>query len=136
MARSAQVLPLIRTLLQYTGRVRRELVIELVGILFEVTPVKTGHARSNWIPRLGHPFRGVAGSRERVDYGPQERGLREIQDEPLTSKRVANLGNNVKYLPRLNTGWSAQAPAAFIQGAIAQAKVNVRIRIGRLKRAA
>lgn len=135
MASKSRVLPIILNIRQYGGRIRRALVLELKDILFFTTPVKTGHARSNWIPRMGHAYGGIAGSRENVDYGPQKRGVQEVLDEPTESTRVANLGNRVKYVPKLNGGSSLQAPPHFIEAAIAQAKVNVRLVLGRLKRA-
>lgn len=137
MARRARssVLPIILGIRRYVGRIRRELALELVDILRETTPIDTGHARSNWIPKLGRPYQGVAGSREAVDWGPQQRGIREIIDEPQESRRVANIGNRVRYVPKLNKGSSQQAGPHFIEAALAQAKVNVRMRLGRLKRA-
>lgn len=120
---------------KYVGRVRRALAEELVRILKETTPVDTHHAESNWIASLGRPYPDVAGSREKVDFGPQERGLVEVRTEPTNSLRVANVVNNVPYIEVLNDGWSQQAPTGFVQAAIAQAKANVRLIIGRLARA-
>lgn len=132
---SAKVIPVIESIRAYAADVRRLLVLELVDVLRLTTPVDTGHAKSNWIPRLGRPFRGVAGSREKVSYALQERGIREVMDEPAKSRRVANISNSVRYLRYLNQGSSQQAPSGFIQAAIAQAKVNARLKLGRLKRA-
>jgi hypothetical protein len=135
MARRSRVLPIVRSIRQYGGRIRRALVLELTAILFETTPFKTGHARSNWLPAMGRPRLIVAGSRAAVSYAEQQRGIREVTEEPDESTRVANLSNKVRYLPKLNRGSSAQAGAHFVEAAIAQAKVNVRARLGRLRRA-
>lgn len=132
---SSRVFPVVKELRKYTGRVRRAIVLELKDILFFTTPFATGHARSNWIPSMGFPHRGVEGSREAVSYAAQERGTAAVSKEPEESTRVANLSNSVSYLPHLNKGSSQQAGAHFVEAAIAQAKVNVRRSIGRLRRA-
>lgn len=135
MARRSRAYPVILEVRRYVGRIRRRLVLEMKDILFFVTPFATGHARSNWIPSLGPAHRGVVGSREAVSYAAQERGVAAILAEPPESRRVANLSNDVGYIRHLNDGSSAQAGAHFIEAAVAQAIVNVRGELGRLKRA-
>lgn len=127
--------PIVLELRKYVGRVRRELATEFVAIVRELSPVKTGHSRNNWIPKMGTPFRGVDGSRAAPSSAAQDAGLAEIAAEPQESNRVANVSNWVDYVAHLIRGSSQQAPAGYERQAVAQAKVNVRTRMGRLRRA-
>lgn len=120
---------------KYIGSVRRVIVLEAVDVLRLTTPVATGHARNNWIPTMGRATNEVCGSRESPSSEAQDRGIREIIDEPLDSRRVASIANNVPYIRHLNEGSSTKAPQGFVEAAIAQAKVNARLLIGRLRRA-
>ena len=84
----------------------RELVIS--------TPVDTGRARSNWI----------------VSIGPSSNQIREIislesnlaQSKSTIESRTFGqdiaITNNLTYISRLNEGYSAQAPAGFVQDAV------------------
>jgi hypothetical protein len=78
------------------------------------TPVDTGRARSNWRAALGGPFTkqldetsatGAIGQAESVING---RG----------PGQTIYISNNVPYIRRLNEGWSAQAPAGFVEDAM------------------
>jgi len=104
------------------------------------TPVDTGWARSNWVPRMGKPFEGTAGSRPdkirdfnahavgmsativggKIDEGPQKDGVASISGYRLG---IGNLfvTNNVPYIGRLNAGSSKQAPRGFVERAILRA---------------
>lgn len=126
---------LITKIRQHAGEVRRELVLELVDILRLTNPVQTGHSRNNWIPQLGHAYQGVDGSRLAPSDTAQKEGIAQIIAEPLDSPRVANIVNNVPYIRHLNEGTSQQAPEGYVEAAVAQALVNVRLRMGRLRRA-
>jgi len=99
----------------------RELVLE--------TPVDTGRARSNWQVSLGSP-----NTSEREPYAPGEKlGQSEGQNAAgalaqgqerigaRKSEQDIYIQNNVDYIGRLNDGSSAQAPAGFVQAAIARA---------------
>lgn len=135
MARNRRkVLPIIESIRGYAGKVRRLLVLELVDILRLTNPVDTGHSRNNWVPGLGHPYRDVDGSRLHPSDAAQKRGIAEVIGEPDTSSRVANIANNVPYVRYLNEGSSQKAPSGYIQAAVAQAKVNARLKLGRLRR--
>ena len=99
----------------------RELVLE--------TPVDTGRARSNWIVSLGS-----AVTDERPPYAEGE-GLGKgeaanaaaamAQGQQVIGQRRPGtdifISNNVRYIGKLNDGWSAQAPSGFVQAAIKRA---------------
>lgn len=127
--------PVVLELRKYVGRVRRELALQFVAIVRELSPVDTGHSRNNWIPKMGTPHTGVDGSRAHPSSQAQDRGIAEISAEPQESNRVANVSNWVDYVAHLIQGSSRKAPAGYERQAVAQAKVNTRARMGRLRRA-
>lgn len=110
------------------------------------TPVDTGWARSNWIPRVGgEPFQGTAGERPKqkidfnaaaiglvgslrlvnvggsIDYGPQQEGLKGISGFRIGFADHIFVSNNVPYIGALNAGSSRQQPAGFVERAIVKA---------------
>ena len=95
--------------------------------LVRSTPVDTGWAASNWLPSVGKPIEGAAGSRQNVSTEAQERGVREIASWKL-EKGPIFIVNNVPYIGDLNNGHSKQAPAGFIEIEIQSAvdKINRR----------
>jgi hypothetical protein len=86
------------------------------------TPVDTGHARRNWVPSVASPFTGIATSNAEHDAG-----VATVIAFKLEQGSVF-LSNNVPYVPRLNLGWSTQAPAGFIEAAIDRADATIRSR--------
>jgi hypothetical protein len=84
------------------------------------TPVKTGFARASWIPSVGQATDRVAGSRQAVNIGPSEAGAAEVMMYRLNQGAVF-VSNNAPYIMKLNAGYSRQAPAGFVDNAIAQA---------------
>lgn len=88
------------------------------------TPVDTGWARSNWVPSVGTPFDGVAGSRPTtsgeggLDFGQQQLGLARVAASYRLRDGNVFISNNVPYISALNSGSSQQSPAGFVQSAI------------------
>lgn len=92
------------------------------------TPVDTGRARSNWIAAIGGPASATIDA-----YAPGESGSTEAAntqaaiDQAESVIRGYNYGeeihltNNLPYIQRLNDGYSAQAPANFVEQAVAEA---------------
>lgn len=118
----------------YAGGVRRLLCTNIVIVARELNPKQTGHSANNWIAKLGHPFVGVDGSRERPSSAAQKAGLAQIAAEPDDSPRVASVTNNVGYVRHLNDGTSRQAGPGWVEAAVAQAFVETRLQMGRLRR--
>lgn len=93
--------------------------LRVVGTLARTTPVDTGLARGNWVVSVGSA----------PDLSPRPpRSAGEVLDEARTRLRsvradatvtVANGGQKVPYITRLNAGSSRQAPAEFVQNAAA-----------------
>jgi hypothetical protein len=91
------------------------------------TPVDTGHARANWIPSVSSPYmQEVDGTSDAT----HDAGLAEVMAYKLASGATLYLTNNVPYIRRLNDGWSEQAPALFVERAIARALQRVKTKHG------
>lgn len=107
-----------------TNRLVRKAALAADSAVVLATPVDTGRARSNWIVSLGSPVgltipaykagkdgnSGGANAQAAIDQGAAEIG-RYVNGE-------IHITNNLPYIERLNEGWSAQAPAGFVQKAI------------------
>lgn len=104
-----------------------------LGAVVVATPADTGKARSNWRVSLGRPQDGT-----RPPYAPGEHlGLKESSNAEAAiaagnavidqhQKGFIILQNNLDYIGRLNEGSSAQAPAGFIEVAVAAGKASVK----------
>lgn len=83
-------------------------------------PVDTGQSSANWKTAIGAPDLSA-------DLGPNSRGGQHSIDE--AKKALASLAigqtvyitNNLPYIVTLNSGYSAQAPAGFVETAIVDA---------------
>lgn len=84
------------------------------------TPVKTGFARASWIPSVGESSSLDGGSKQSVSDAPAQRGAAEVMTYHL-SQGAAFVTTNVWYVALLNDGSSAQAPAGFVDSAVARA---------------
>ena len=100
------------------------LAIDRVVVL--ATPVDTGRARSNWQVSNGSPILET-----RQAYAPGENGstagpnsssaIAQAEGAIARARKGASIyiSNNLPYIGRLNDGSSAQAPAGFIEQAVA-----------------
>lgn len=92
------------------------------------TPVDTGRARANWQVGIGAAPGGT------VEYsgggaGAASYAIGAAQSVVTTYKGQPGgiwLVNNLPYIQRLNEGWSAQAPAKFVEQAIDTAVTAIR----------
>lgn len=97
------------------------------------TPVDTGRARSNWQTTIN-----VAATDVIDTYAPGHDGntgaenaqaaIRQAEAviSGYTSGEEIKITNNLPYIQRLNDGYSAQAPAHFVEDALAEAERVVR----------
>lgn len=109
---------------QHVRQRRNALAVEITANLMEPpdeggTPVKTGWARSNWIPSISVPVSSPSGSPESVNGGQQQQGIAAVAgyqgDDPVF------VTNNVPYIQQLNDGSSKKAPAGFVEAAVDKA---------------
>ncbi len=96
----------------FIGKTVKKLVVNSTASLKELTPIDTGFARSNWVPQIGSPFGGVAGSVSAVSDSNQAAGLLSV----LTSYKDGKvyISNNTSYIAKLDSGSSKQAPKGFV----------------------
>ncbi len=87
------------------------------------TPVDTGHARANWQVGIDAPITEEIEEEDQSGAATIARNAGTIRGS--TPQRSIILSNNVPYINRLNEGSSAQAPAMFVQLAVADAVAAV-----------
>lgn len=131
---SRAVKVVVRDLNGFVERTVQRIALNVVANLQEDTPVDTGWARANWIPEIGTPFEGTAGTREaaesgNVDVATQQFGIAKVATAYKLGPPIY-ITNNVPYIERLNEGSSSQAPAAFVQAAILRAVRDTVARAG------
>lgn len=106
----------------------RKVAIDLFGRVVELTPVDTGRARASWTLNEGSP-----------DFTTQPEGeYPEFQSDAIFAAlakassgsdrafaSVIFIANGLPYIQRLNDGHSEQAPAGFVEMAVAEAEAQV-----------
>ncbi len=135
-----QITVIINKLEGFIDGIIRKLTLDIVANLVRApseggTPVDTGWARANWVPSVGAPFRtdddvnpklrgpeaGGIGAVVGARAAEQQAGVAKVASSYTTDAGSAFISNNVPYIIKLNDGSSAQAPAGFVQAAIAKA---------------
>ena len=138
-----QITVIVNSLEGFIDRIIRKLTLDIVANLVLPgteggTPVDTGWARANWVPSVAQPYKteDVINPKERVGAGGttdsvkaevlareqvQQTGVAVVAATYSTKKGPAYITNNVPYIIRLNEGSSSQAPAGFVQAAVAKA---------------
>lgn len=106
-------------------RLVRKVALAADQVVVVGTPVDTGRARSNWIAQVGGPATGVISA-----YAPGEASTQAAISQASgviagyvggpTSPAI-HITNNLPYIQKLNDGYSAQAPAGFVETALATA---------------
>lgn len=104
-------------------RAVREVAKAIAPVLVYATPVDTSRARANWQAGIAHVPTSVLyaepDSPPSPDYGGQAATSAIIATANLyPGGSYLAIANNVRYIQRLNQGWSSQAPAMFVQQAV------------------
>jgi hypothetical protein len=90
------------------------------------TPVDTGHARASWIPAVGAPnLTEPVGTSSAL----AQAGAAQVMAYKLGQGSLY-LSNVAPYIRRLNAGHSQQAPAMFVELAIARAVQTIKAKLG------
>jgi hypothetical protein len=84
------------------------------------TPVDTGRARSNWLVSIDQPRKETIETLGKDPSAAISEGNQVINGYKKENKAIY-ISNNLPYIGRLNEGYSAQAPAAFVEQAVAAA---------------
>ena len=109
---------------KFTDKVRKDseggatrIALKLLRSLIFSSPVDTGRFRGNWV--VGLKKRNTSYTSGPVSGVPN---LSAGQSELKKHKNGDSIfiSNNLPYAKRLNDGWSQQAPANFVQRAIAR----------------
>lgn len=121
-----QLRVVVTSLNGFTERIVKVLTLEVTSELKRTTPVDTGWAANNWVPRIGAAYTGTAGSYEQalagnVDTATSALGIAQVATSYRLQQGRVFISNNVPYISLLNSGSSRQAPAAFVQAAIGRA---------------
>ena len=92
----------------------RKVAIAVDGHLVLSTPVDTGRARSNWQVEINAEAGGT------VEPVSPQQAMAQAAAKVATSRNgdEIHITNNLPYIGKLNDGWSAQAPASFVQIAV------------------
>lgn len=121
---------LARRMSQYASAVERnapQVVVQvattIAPVLVYATPVDTSRARANWQAGIGTVPGGVLFAYPQAPGSPDYGGQAAVAQIVATSRTYAGgsyiaIANNLPYIQRLNNGYSAQAPAAFVRLAI------------------
>lgn len=105
-----------REVQENSNEVVKQVAATVAQVVIYGTPVDTGHARANWLA-------GIGTEPTNEDPSEDEDGtatLIEIEGVLHTRKSEEDIyiSNNVPYINRLNDGYSAQAPAGFVEQGI------------------
>jgi hypothetical protein len=105
-------------------QVVRHIANAMVPVLVYATPVLTSRARANWQAGIGMVPQSVLFSEPDKPPSPDYGGRAAVAAILGTvaiypGGTYLAIANNVPYIQRLNRGWSAQAPAAFVQQSVA-----------------
>ena len=117
-----------RGIAENTDRLVRKVALAADQAVVMGTPVDTGRARSNWIAQIGSASSGTVDA-----YAPGESGSTagantqaaidqaEAVISGYNNGQEIHITNNLPYIQRLNDGYSAQAPANFVEQAVMEA---------------
>lgn len=117
-----------RAVSENADRLTRRIAIVADQAVVSATPVDTGRARSNWIASLDQanlsthePYApGDTGSTGAANtQAALDQATRTVSGYNGDSHKEIHLTNNLPYIERLNQGWSRQAPAGFVEEALA-----------------
>jgi hypothetical protein len=119
-----------------TGRLTRAVALAADQAVVVATPVDTGRARSNWLVEVDAPAAGTrepyvpgsklgTGERDNLQ-GALDQGAGVVGRFDVKRNQSIHITNNLPYIQRLNDGWSAQAPAGFVEAAVQAAVRAVR----------
>lgn len=103
---------------------QRKVVLAVDAAVVLATPVKSGRARSNWIPTIGTASDAVI-TKDEDKYdktGGEAIAAAQGIAEGIKFGSTVYISNNLPYINRLNQGHSQQAPAGFVEKAVQAAK--------------
>ena len=101
------------------SEVRRMSTLQLLRDIVHNTPVKTGRARGNWQVSIGKPITTELDVEGRTQGSKAfSKGSQVILSSP--DDKSIFITNNLKYIRRLEYGWSKKAPSGMVRISIAR----------------
>lgn len=117
---STRIRAVAKTIPQNADKLVREVVIGATSVVAMGTPVDTGRARGNWQAQLGEAAQGELPAPGSPGAGAQQAIQRAAEVAAAYPGGVeVHITNNLPYIIPLNEGHSKQAPAQFVQTALA-----------------
>ena len=101
-----------------------EISLEIHGEMVENpptgTPIDIGWASVNWFAKVGSAPTGNDGASGQPESrrAGQQAGITEVMSYSINGGKSIWVTNNVPYISRLNSGWSQQSPAGFVERGI------------------
>lgn len=92
----------------------------LKGVVLE-TPVDTGRARGNWLASVNNTILDAVKNKVPSASAAIKAGSDKIKTATSMKYPTIYIQNNLPYIERLNEGYSAQAPAKFVDAVIKRA---------------
>lgn len=108
------------------NEIKKQAVQEIVLTVVPATPVRTGQARSNYFTTNGGANTSALAFGPFTKDGYQSVNRMRVALQGAKPGIAMHVTNNLPYIGRLNDGYSAQAPANFVQIAIASAQAIIR----------
>ena len=101
--------------LRDADQLTKKITGEMLATVVVATPIDTSAARQNWRVGVG-AINPTADTRDTdgSGQGAINRGIATIQSGGGIGK-VVYISNSLKYIEKLNNGWSMQAPKNFMQ---------------------
>ena len=112
--------------------VTRKVVMEMVKRVVLRTPVDTGRARANWQTTIGAPAATTLDAQDKSGGAAIGRGVEVAGRFPMGA--TVWISNALPYAPRLEYGWSKQAPAGMVRVTVAEFQGLVSALAGEVKR--
>lgn len=133
---SRAVRVVVASLNGFVEQIIKKIVLDIVANLQQSpgsggTPVDTGWASANWVPNIGGPFEGTAGTQAAAKSGQlsgeSASGVARVATTYRLIMGPVHITNNVPYILRLDQGSSSQAPKNFVRRAIVK---SLRVDLG------
>lgn len=100
--------------LKDADKLTKRIAGEMLQQVVVATPVDTGQARGNWRVSVGMVDKKTDQTEDKSGQGSISKGIATIQSGGGIGK-VVYISNSLKYIEKLNDGWSMQAPKNFMQ---------------------
>lgn len=97
----------------------RKAALKILRTLTVVSPVDTGRFKGNWLVAINNKAKGVKEVEDKVGTATFAEGASWISTQ--RGFEEIWISNNLPYGERLNAGHSTQAPAGFMEMAVAKA---------------